>query len=286
MCILRHLAIFIGLAWLSTDSVSSLKDVKTGKHGTFSPRDAIACSPDTQPRVMTEPTGTFTSQNYPLNYPDNAYCTWLIVAQPGQIVSLDFDDFDTQRGFDRVWIYDGNSESSPVLIGLDGTRSPPPNRLFSSQENLFVVFSSDASTNAVGFSATYASVDPSGIEDACAPLFRPLIVKSYSGLLTSLYFPSPYPFGLNCQWIIESQEASGFVQLDFTNFLTQPNADWVTIYDGDSDAAPLIARLSGAYTTPPIGFLTTQGSMFVQFTSDLATSVRGFNATFTSVPPA
>jgi CUB domain len=75
------------------------------------------------------------------------------------------------------------------------------------------------------------------------------------------------------------------VQLDFGSFFTEPNADWVTIYDGNSDTSPLIGRLSGVYNPAPIGFRTTQASMFVRFTSDLAVSVRGFNATFTAVTP-
>lgn len=48
--------------------------------------DDIACDPDQQPRIMTDPTGTFTTPNFPFNYPNDADCKWQIEAQPGQVM--------------------------------------------------------------------------------------------------------------------------------------------------------------------------------------------------------
>lgn len=74
---------------------------------------------------------------------------------------MDFNEFSTERGYDRVWIHDGDNVESPVLIGLDGLRTPPPGKIFSSQRNMFVSFVSDKANNETGFSATYTSIDPS-----------------------------------------------------------------------------------------------------------------------------
>ena len=72
-----------------------------------------------------------------------------------------------------------------------------------------------------------------------------------------------------------------YVQLDFTALRVSPNDDYVNIYDGDSDLAPLIARISGFYTYPP-HFITTQRYMFITFVSDEAVSEEGFSANFHS----
>lgn len=47
--------------------------------------DSEACSSDTQPKILSDLTGTFTSPDFPSNYPDSVDCRWLIVAQPDQV---------------------------------------------------------------------------------------------------------------------------------------------------------------------------------------------------------
>lgn len=50
------------------------------------PRNAtVACDPDTQPYVLRAATDWFTTLHYPGHYENDAYCTWEIVAQPGQV---------------------------------------------------------------------------------------------------------------------------------------------------------------------------------------------------------
>jgi CUB domain len=72
------------------------------------------------------------------------------------------------------------------------------------------------------------------------------------------------------------------VKLDFYYFNTQPDADYVYIYDGEDGSAPLLGQLSGTYCSPPAGFTTTQQYMFIQFTSDGKTNFNGFGATFST----
>jgi len=251
--------------------------------------DAEACSPATQPRVMTDPTGSFVSADYPANYPDGVDCQWQIRAQPGEVVNVDFVAFNTERRFDIVYFLDGDSLLSPAIFGLDGDRSIPPTGIRSSGEVMYVWFKADDFTTAPGFSATYQSVaaDPPSAIGACNPGTRPLTVTvSAIGTLSSPYYANTYPLNCDCQWLIESADENGFVKLDFTNFLTQPNNDWVVLYDGPSASSPLIARLSGSYTQAPSGFQTTQRYMFVRFASSGNLGVRGFTATYESVPAA
>jgi hypothetical protein len=74
--------------------------------------------------------------------------------------------------------------------------------------------------------------------------------------------------------------------LDFTDFDTESCCDKVTINDGESSKAPLIATLSGLYGTPPGGYRTTQRYLFLRFVSDDSITSRGFRATFLSVTGA
>jgi hypothetical protein len=44
-------------------------------------RDDLACSPGSQPRVLTDFSGWFASPNFGASYPNDANCQWLIVSQ-------------------------------------------------------------------------------------------------------------------------------------------------------------------------------------------------------------
>jgi hypothetical protein len=245
--------------------------------------DPEACSAETRPKVLTDPTGIFVSLNFPGNYIDSLDCQWLIVAQPDQVVNIDFTAFDTERAYDLVYFFDGDSMLSPVIAGLDGAYSQPPSGIISSQRNVYVRFTSDESVVARGFRATYQSVDPAGLENACSVLTRPLLLTAPSGEFTSRFFPDYYPLQCECQWLIVAESESGHIQVDFTVFATQANNDWVVLYDGNSQSGQIIARLSGVYTPPPTGLHSTQRYLFVRFASDTVTNARGFSATYTSL---
>jgi hypothetical protein len=247
----------------------------------------LACSAESRPFVLTDPSGTFTSENYPGNYNSNSECGWLLVAQPGQIIHLSFDAFSAEDDFDFLWVHDGNTDLSPVIIGLTDAKFGIVDNIYSSGESLYVQFLSDGIVEQSGFSASYESIDPASANpDPCMALTRPFVLNSYQGTLTSKYYPAYYPLQCECQWLIESQEADGFVRLDFTEFVTEANRDWVVIYDGDSTAGPLLGRLSGSYTPAPTGFQTSQRYMFIRFGSDAYYTLPGFRATYTSIPAA
>jgi hypothetical protein len=78
-----------------------------------------------------------------------------------QVVRIDFVTFDTERRYDKVWFFDGNTTLSKVIQGIGGTYETAPTAIISSQQFLFVWFTSDSATNAVGFSAEYTSTSPS-----------------------------------------------------------------------------------------------------------------------------
>lgn len=80
-----------------------------------------------------------------------------------QVVVIDFSHFATEPCCDFVTIYDGYNMKSPLIVSLSGTFSTPPTGYTSSQQHMYVRFTTDASINAPGFSATFKSISSSKI---------------------------------------------------------------------------------------------------------------------------
>ena len=82
----------------------------------FPPAAAQSCGGNLQ-----GPNGTFTSPNWPSNYPNNALCQWTIKVASGNTITLDFVDFELERaspvygcaGRDFVAIVDGDDSYGP-----------------------------------------------------------------------------------------------------------------------------------------------------------------------------
>jgi PKD repeat protein/N-acetyl-anhydromuramyl-L-alanine amidase AmpD len=76
------------------------------------------------------------------------------------------------------------------------------------------------------------------------------------------------------------------VTLNFSAFSTEANWDYLYIYDGATNAAPLIGVYTG--TNSPGTITSTGGSLLLEFRSDCATTTSGWIANWTStvsVPP-
>jgi len=71
------------------------------------------------------------------------------------------------------------------------------------------------------------------------------------------------------------------ITLRFMNFNTESNYDYLSLYDGIDQSAPLLAILSGS---APLGlsYASSQPYLYVKFTSDSSNQYNGFNATYTS----
>jgi hypothetical protein len=70
----------------------------------------------------------------------------------------------------------------------------------------------------------------------------------------------------------------GVYRLTFTEFSTELDADFLAVYDGASDAAPLLGRFSGS--SLPNSLTSTSNVMYLLFTSDEKIQAPGFSAKF------
>ncbi|XP_075463550.1 embryonic protein UVS.2-like isoform X2 [Ascaphus truei] len=221
--------------------------------------------------------GTMTSANYPSAYPNNANCVWLIRTPSGQ-VSLKFDAFDVQSSpdcvSDYIKIYDGPSKTSPVLLDRTcGTGQVP--LMIASTNQMLVEFASDAAVTATGYKATYSSVQCGGAFYAPTHNF------------TSPGYPTGYYPNLDCSWIITAP-AGYKVSLNISDFYLELEMscryDYLQIYDGDKTTSQLMRKYCGSVTVTIL--VSTGNSMLLKFHSDYSVELRGFQASYTLVPPS
>ncbi len=86
------------------------------------------------------------------NYPNNSFVTETICADnAGDCVTLSFNTFSLEQGFDDLTIYDGPNVGSPLIGTYTGSNSPGV--VTASSGCLTLVFSSDGSVTFPGWSA-------------------------------------------------------------------------------------------------------------------------------------
>lgn len=105
-------------------------------------------------------------------------------------------------------------------------------------------------------------------------------LSDFSGRISSPNYPQNYPNGVTCEWIIDV--GPGYdITLIFHEFTleTAENCpyDWLTVQEGITPAAPVIAKLCSNVLPPEI---TTRGSMRIVFQTDGDKEFRGFLITY------
>jgi len=94
-------------------------------------------------------------------YNDEIYTYTLIVAE-GKAVHLSFNYFDTEAGYDSLWIFDGPDTLSPPAGGYSG--SGIPEEFISTANSLTLKFSSDGGITGQGWEAFYEAYPPSDVK--------------------------------------------------------------------------------------------------------------------------
>lgn len=227
-------------------------------------------------------------------YGSNAECNWEIQPSvPNAVITLTFNSFATEYVYDHVQVYDGSR-----LIGqYSGFNNP--GTLTATSGSMTVIFDTDGSVEHGGFTAQYTvtqgsgAVNPinniypepantvvvpqqqlpvvtiPGVPSACQQIQR---LTSTRGSFSS---GSTYIDNANCRWLINAG-AGAQVQLQFRRFEMEDFYDWVWVYDGPNDSAPLAGKYSGS-SLPPV-MTATSGMMFVKLTSDSSIHLGGFDA--------
>ncbi|XP_004716072.1 cubilin [Echinops telfairi] len=232
---------------------------------------ATACSED-----YTMASGTFTSPNYPNNYPDNRECIYRITVGTSQQIALHFTNFSLEEAFghcaDFVEIRDGGYETSPSLGIYCGSKLPP--RIISHSNKLWIKFKSDLVGSRSGFSANW-----DGSATGCGGN-----LTTPSGSFLSPNYPMPYYHSSECYWWLKSSHGSLF-EVEFEDFHLEyhPNCtlDYLAVYDGPSTSSHLLTQLCGNENPPPIR--SSGDSMFFKLRTDEGQQGGGFLASYRQI---
>ncbi|XP_055889532.1 prion-like-(Q/N-rich) domain-bearing protein 25 isoform X2 [Biomphalaria glabrata] len=113
---------------------------------------------------LNERSGYIVSPGYPVSYNEILNNTWLISAEPGNIIRTTFLLVDTETCCDHVRVYDGRYFHSTSLTNISGSVSL---RTSTSTANyLLIQFITDGSVSHTGFTATY-EVNDIGYGNSC-----------------------------------------------------------------------------------------------------------------------
>ncbi|XP_018596987.1 low-density lipoprotein receptor-related protein 12 [Scleropages formosus] len=98
--------------------------------------------------------GVITSPGWPFEYPSRINCSWNIRANPGEIITISFQDFEIQssRRCGSDWVSIGTYKN---LDGYRACGSSIPAPYISSQDHVWIKFHSDDSLTGKGFRLAY-----------------------------------------------------------------------------------------------------------------------------------
>jgi len=227
--------------------------------------------------TLTAFEGSMTDGSGPVrDYLNNMHCSWLIDPQTNEdsiiSITLNVRRFSTAGPGDRLVIYDGGATSSPVLAELWGDTIPPV--LVSSGNQVLVSFSADASGTGPGFLVDYLAEVP----DYCQGT---VIVTDSSCHIFDGSGRFHYHNSKMCKWRLEPEGCDSSLTLHFTRFDTEPENDYLEIYDLESQE--LLATYSGHYTEPPPPVTASGGRMFLVFKTNKIITADGWEAWYGDV---
>ncbi|MEM7102619.1 MAG: CUB domain-containing protein [Bacteroidota bacterium] len=209
------------------------------------------------------------------NYSDNEDQVFTICPiNPGDCVSLDFTEFNTQNQVDFLTLYDGTTITDPQIGSFSGTTSPGivtsdnPNGCITAQ------FNSSAFTNASGWAA----------DVICLPCgTSPTDINNPGGTINTCVgdffdtggFLSDYANNENITTTLCTDDMDLQIQLDFTNF-DLGAGDSLMIFAGPSIVSPPVGTYMG--TSSPGLVTSTNGCLTFVFASDAANPGTGWEA--------
>ncbi|KAL3836256.1 hypothetical protein ACJMK2_021695 [Sinanodonta woodiana] len=225
---------------------------------------------------FTAPYGIIKTPTHPVNYHNEANCTWLLTVQPNRVVDLKFLEFDLEThstcNYDYVDIRDGSDLNARLIGRYCG--NVVPGFIRSTGNSMIINFISDSSVTSKGFQAAYRQTY--GIYQGCGG-----VLNQTSGSISSIESNGSYANDLDCRWTIFVGD-NKVVKLTIRNMEIENHAtcryDFIRVYDGLSMEDPVIGTYCGNNT--PSAITSTSNVLLVQFYTDGSIAQRGFNATY------
>ena len=208
--------------------------------------------------------------------------TYLLVVNPTHgydQLEVTFSAFDTELGYDALDVYDGIASSDPLLGTFSGTALPPTLRSTNPAGALTFRFISDGSNVGNGWRAAFNCAHR--IEGLVAPA-----VKSCSGtIVDSGGSGGYYSSGEYFLQTLLPEDPDAKLELAFTSFLTEAGGDLLTIYDGNSTAAPSLGTFSGSSSPGLVTSSAVDGALTLTWISNGSSIWPGWIANLSCVYP-
>lgn len=196
--------------------------------------------------------------------------------EPSAKLELDFLDFDTEAGFDFLWIYDGNSTSAPSLGVYHGSGDPGVFTSTASDGSLTLEWFSDTSNTGAGWRALLSCVHPIAAGTIATCLTRSVDTGGAEG---------PYD---NSETLVQSfipRRPWARMGAYFPEFASEPVVDRLRILDGAA-GSPELGLLSGLPTLP-VSYATThpESRLTLDWLSNGSATSSGWSAIVGCIPP-
>ena len=101
------------------------------------------------------------------------------------------------------------------------------------------------------------------------------------GVITSPGFPQHYRNGIDCTWYIQLFSGQ-LIEIHFLHFDLEPLytcLDSLTIYDGGSNASPILGNPYCGYSMPP-SQISSSNHLFIHFHSNYHVTGTGFKVQY------
>ena len=265
--------------------------------------------------ILTSPRGMIASPLHPEVYPHGATCRWIVRAGPGKVVRLQWMSFALEPAppacrFDSVSVYDNSTiPNTGGLVGRYCGNSLPPS-ITSTGDTVTIVFKSDSSLAAEGFTLTYITLNSSSRNSFVSVKMIEIIMNSFrsvcggtyyteTGMIASPGFPTGYQPSLDCSWIIRAplnrqislnitdfdMENHTQCQMDYREIRWDPHVKFyfgcfklryglLNIRNGGGPTSPLIGTFCGRNI--PRTIPSHSHEMFIRLVTDYSLFGRGF----------
>ncbi|MBN2215340.1 MAG: right-handed parallel beta-helix repeat-containing protein [Bacteroidales bacterium] len=221
-------------------------------------------------QVFTGDSGAISDQSFDQDYENNAECFKTIIVEEGKRIVHEFTEFDTEKGYDWVYIYDGEYPAGPTLGAFSGNTIP--GKVFSSGNKMLIVFRTDESITKAGWTADYRAVCPCIDE----------IFTADSGFIRSNPEGQDYLAYENCEKRIIAEKGKRII-LEFKQFELGSNYDCLVIYDS-LHAYWLPLAVYSLHHKLPITHESTGNEVLIHFiTLDRGTQGSGWSTKYRTV---